>query len=78
MAEKKGEEKFEHLHPKWKDFGTTGHFTKKTDEVFHSKNIPKWIDNYFKENPNSDGIEITMKNQTSFTIKHFVMTSYIK
>ena len=66
------------LNPKHINACTSGHYTKGSEELFHSENITKWVNNYFEENPNSDGIQIVMKSETSFTVNNFVMTFYMK
>ena len=74
MVEEKENEKIDFLHPKYNLAGVGYHFVKGTDEVFHSKNIEKWVEDYFIDNPKSDGIEIVMISETSFTVNNAVIT----
>ena len=43
----------------------------KDSTIYESTNIEEWVKNYFKENPNSDGIKIIMEpdSSTKFKIK---------
>ncbi|MCK5677001.1 MAG: hypothetical protein KAH72_00800 [Flavobacteriaceae bacterium] len=77
MADEKEKQKLENpnfLHPKYALSGVGYHFRKGTDEIFHSEDIEKWVKDYFKDNPKSDGIEIVMISETSFTVNHAVIT----
>ena len=72
--EKETLEKYDFLNPKYALAGVSYHFSKGTDELFHSEDIKKWVEDYFKNNPKKDGIEIVMVSKTTFTVNFAVIT----